>query len=93
MDKSNNFFKGCDDSLVLFEVKILDHSVTIRDSLNLCEGDSIQIDGSWFYTDTLIRHEYSNMHGCDSVREWRIKLLNEIPVTRDTLYFCKGIAF
>jgi gliding motility-associated-like protein len=82
--------RGCEDSLVIHEIEIMEPSVRVREHLSLCAGDSIRIAGQWYKRDTLIQISYFNALGCDSIREWSINLIPAIPIQSDTLYFCSG---
>ncbi|MBK7809683.1 MAG: gliding motility-associated C-terminal domain-containing protein [Saprospiraceae bacterium] len=82
--------RGCEDSLVIHEILIVEASAKIHEQIKLCTGDSVRIAGKWYKNDTVIQISYLNAQGCDSLREWNINLIPTIPIQLDTLYFCLG---
>ena len=82
--------RGCEDSLVIHEIQILEPSIKIREQIKLCAGDSIRVAGRWYKNDTLIQIYYLNAQGCDSIREWHLNFISAIPIQRDSLFFCQG---
>ena len=55
----------------------------IRESHELCQGDSLDFFGEWIKDAGIYRHlDYTKAHGCDSITEW---ILNIIPVASPTL--------
>ena len=56
---------GC-DSTVQLHVVLLPISKTII-ARNACQGESIQVNGVTFYSDTTFSNKYQNVHGCDSL--------------------------
>lgn len=58
------------------------------DTLKLCLGDSIFINGSWIKNNTMITTTFSTIGGCDSVVENNIVFLNLSQHTYDTVKLC-----
>lgn len=82
--------RGCEDSLVIHDIKLVEPSALISEQIRLCFGDSVRIGGRWYRNDTIIRLSYLNSVGCDSTHEWKINVIPAIPIRKDTIYFCIG---
>ncbi|MBK7694793.1 MAG: gliding motility-associated C-terminal domain-containing protein [Saprospiraceae bacterium] len=82
--------RGCEDSLVIHQILIVEPTAKIQEQIKLCAGDSVRIAGKWYKNDTVFQISYLNAQGCDSLREWNIILIPTIPIRHDTLYFCNG---
>jgi gliding motility-associated-like protein len=60
------------------------------DSISICKGDSILINGNWYFDRGQIQQRFSNQFGCDSIKQTQI-LLRPGPEPVDlSFYFCQG---
>ena len=54
------------DSIFEWKIKVEDVQPTGMDTILLCQNDSINYHGNWYYTDTIITEEFARI-GCDSL--------------------------
>lgn len=68
-----NNANGC-DSIVYFSIDMVE-SDTLSQSFDICEGDSILIDNSWYYDSGIHEFIYESSLGCDSIVFTNINLI------------------
>jgi gliding motility-associated-like protein len=68
-------YEGC-DSIVKIEVRMLEPVVS-QQSIKLCPGDSIFINGVWIKSDSQTTEVLSGSNGCDSTSITHVQLIDE----------------
>jgi hypothetical protein len=59
---------------------------------NICEGDSFEIDGEFFISDTVIVENLSTIYGCDSIITNVITVIPEYSIAED-VEICEGESY
>ena len=76
------------DSLIITELIV--HPAHLDEQLiQICEGDSILISGSYYYSSISVREEYQNEFGCDSIVNYNLDFVPHFETQIDLLY-CFG---
>lgn len=77
--------QGC-DSIINTTLTILPEDLQII-TYDLCEGDSVNVLGSWYAESMSVDDRYTNVQGCDSTIQYDIVVHSE-AFTEDTFRFC-----
>ncbi len=78
---------GC-DSIVYAEVSQWPvYSDTVE--ISACAGEEVVLHDEVFYTDTVVYHAFTTIHGCDSIVQYSI-LFNPESFTQQELIICTG---
>ncbi len=79
--------EGC-DSIVSLQLIITDH-IERSDTINICEGDSIEIFGNWVSEEGEITETFTSAAGCDSIMTYKI-MIDELPEGGIAAKICEG---
>lgn len=78
---------GCDSTITLD--LIFQDTVKSFSQIDLCQGDSLQINGQWIYEGGNFSVFSTTTSGCDSVLSIRVDLIPQLGVF-DTINLCQG---
>jgi gliding motility-associated-like protein len=81
--------QGC-DSLHTTDLLFYSKVENTIDSISICKGDSILINGNWYYDRGQIQQRFFNQFGCDSIKQTQILLRPGPEPVELSFYFCQG---
>jgi len=82
--------RGCKDSLIMHDIRLLPAITPTMREYYLCKGDSIFINNQWIKSAQSIETKLKSFAGCDSIIMYEIKLLPSIAPTMREHYICNG---
>lgn len=79
--------EGCDSTITL-ELTI-NNQIKNTTSLNICEGDSIEVFGNWIDQAAILTDTFTTSAGCDSIQTFDISVI-PLPRGQITSSICEG---
>jgi gliding motility-associated-like protein len=79
---------GC-DSTVTIDLLVIEQKETNL-SYSICDGESIEINGNTYTTETSFTEQYLSAGGCDSIVTYEILLLNNLDPRVSDHQICEG---
>ncbi|MBK8698805.1 MAG: gliding motility-associated C-terminal domain-containing protein [Saprospiraceae bacterium] len=76
------------DSFITFELRVIDTIHTTRTS-QICEGDSLFVNGYWLKTEGSYPYYFTSLQGCDSIEEVRLTVIPSYHQS-ETASICAG---
>lgn len=88
-----NHHSGCHpcDSIVILHYELDDVIETFATS-TICQGDSVMINGSYFFGDTIIRDTSTSIMGCDSIAQHTVVVISNVSLEGTDAVICEGEA-
>ncbi len=82
--------RGCNDSLIMHDIRLLPAITPTMRQQYICNGDSIFINNQWIKSAQRIETKLKSFTGCDSIIMHEIKLYPAIAPTMREHYICNG---
>lgn len=79
---------GC-DSIIVLDYRLTDVIETFE-TQTICEGDTLMINGQYYWQDTMFQDTSSSVMGCDSIAYHEIIVVSNVTLETADLEICEG---